>query len=51
MTDKEKITNTTARVILMLQQRAFTEAETDALIKCLQALLKHQVDKKANSND
>lgn len=42
---KERVTEMTGRIVLMLQQRDFTAAETSALILCLQKLLEHQVKK------
>lgn len=43
--DKEKVSNTVDRVVLILQQRNFTADETKALIKCLEELLKVQMKK------
>lgn len=43
--DKPKIEATLGRIILMLQQREFTAAETSALILCLQSLLDIQCEK------
>lgn len=45
MIDKEKVTAVTGRIVLMLQQRNFSAAETSALIACLQGLLDHQCKK------
>ena len=42
---KERVTNLTGRVVLMLQQRNFSAAETSAFILCLQGLLDHQCKK------
>ena len=42
---KERVTNLTGRIVLMLQQRDFSAAETSALILCLQGLLDHQAKK------
>ena len=48
---KERVNNLTGRIVLMLQQRAFTAEETSALIICLQRLLDFQINKhNKNSN-
>jgi hypothetical protein len=43
--EKERVTNLTSRVVLLLQERNFTGIETKALIKCLEGLLNHQLEK------
>lgn len=43
--DKDKVTKTVGRVVLMLKQRDFSAGETSALIMCLQKLLEHQCEK------
>lgn len=42
---KERVTNLTGRIVLMLQQREFSASETSALIICLQGLLEYQAKK------
>jgi hypothetical protein len=42
---KDRITAMTGRVVLMLQQRDFSAAETSGLILCLQGVLDEQCRK------
>lgn len=41
--DKTKVSNTVARLILILEQRKFTAKETQALIDVLQTMLHQRI--------
>jgi hypothetical protein len=43
---ERKVANVTSRIILIMEQQQFTEAETRTLIQCLEALLEEAITRR-----